>query len=269
MSDGSVGIEELISMAKRRNMTAIAVTDHDTVAGATRAVIIGKRQGVRVIHGVEFSAFSKEHGLKLHILCYDCRKPDRLEGLCRKIGESRRAASLEQLRMVMRYYPIPQELVTRCATGSTNLFRQHIMHALMEAGYASEMYGEVYQRLFNSKTGIAYRKMEWYPEPKEVIDLIHSAGGVAVIAHPYVYHNEQILGELVELGIDGIEVWHSRQTEEQSATLEQYAKEHNLLVTAGTDFHGSYQSNPQPIGTPMVTDEMVQAILSYKRVYEE
>ncbi len=268
MSDGSVGIEELISMAKRRNMCAIAVTDHDTVAGATRAVIIGRRQGIQVIHGVEFSAFSKQHGLKSHILCYDCRKPDRLEGMCRKIGESRRKATMEQLRLVMRYYPIPPELVTRCATGSTNVFRQHIMHALMEAGYASSMYGDVYQRLFNSKTGIAYRKMEWYPEPQEVIDLIHSAGGVAVLAHPFEYHNDRILEEMTAMGIDGVEVWHSRQTEEQSAMLEQYAKDHRLLITAGTDFHGSYSSHPQPIGTPHVTEEMVQAILNHKRMVE-
>lgn len=268
MSDGSIGIEELILMAKRRNMCAISVTDHDTTAGATRAVIIGKRQGIKVIHGVEFSAFDKKRGRKAHILCYDCRKPDRLEGMCRKIGESRKKASLEQLRLVMRYYPIPMELVTRCATGSTNLFRQHIMHALMEAGYADSMYGEVYHQLFDPKEGVAYRMMDYYPEPQEVIDLIHSAGGVAVLAHPPVYHSEELMEELSENGLDGIEVYHTKHTEEQSAAYRQFAQEHGLLITGGSDFHGAYSSHPRPIGMNDVTDEMVQAILHRKRAIE-
>ena len=269
MSDGSIGIEELIALAKRRNMCAISVTDHDTTAGATRAVIIGKRLGVQVIHGVEFSAFDKARQNRVHILCYDCRKPERLEGMCRKIGESRKKAMLEQLRMVMRYYPIPMELVTRCATGSTNLFRQHMMHALMEAGYADSMYGDVHHRLFNSKTGLAYRQMDYYPEPQEVIDLIHSAGGVAVLAHPPVYHSEAVMEELtVPGGIDGIEVYHPRHTEEQTAAYKQYAEEHRLLITGGSDFHGSYADTPRPIGMADVTDEMVQAILQHKRLTE-
>ena len=266
MSDGSIGIEELIAMAKRRNMCAISVTDHDTTAGATRAVIIGKRQGIKVIHGVEFSTFDKTRGQKAHILCYDCKKPDRLEGMCRKIGESRKKASLEQLRLVMRYYPIPMELVTRCATGSTNLFRQHIMHALIEAGYADSMYGYVYHRLFDTKEGVAYRSMDYYPEPQEIIDLIHSAGGVAVLAHPPVYHSEALMEELTESGLDGIEVYHSKHTDEQTAAYKQYAKEHNLLITGGSDFHGAYSSNLRPIGMNDVTAEMVQAILSRKRM---
>ena len=266
MSDGSIGIEELIALAKRRNMCAISVTDHDTTAGATRAVIIGKRLGVQVIHGVEFSAFDKTRGQKAHILCYDCKKPDRLEGMCRKIGESRKKAMLEQLRLVMRYYPIPMELVTRCATGSTNLFRQHMMHALMEAGYADSMYGNVYRQLFDPKEGVAYRLMDYYPEPQEIIDLIHSAGGVAVLAHPPVYHSEALMEELTESGLDGVEVYHSKHTEEQTAAYKQYAAEHNLLITGGSDFHGAYSSNPRPIGMNDVTDEMVQAILNRKRM---
>ena len=86
ISDGSVGIEEIIVMAKRKGLSAISITDHDSTAGATRAVIIGKRQQVKVIHGVEFSAYDKQRGKKMHLLCYDCETPDRLEGLCRRIG---------------------------------------------------------------------------------------------------------------------------------------------------------------------------------------
>ena len=84
-----MGIDELIAIAKRRGMSAISVTDHDTTAAATRAVIIGRRQGLNVIHGVEFSTMDTQRGKKAHLLCYLCDTPDRLEGLCRRTGESR------------------------------------------------------------------------------------------------------------------------------------------------------------------------------------
>ena len=88
ISDGSMGIDELIAIAKRRGLTAISVTDHDTTAAATRAVVIGRRQGVDVIHGVEFSTMDTKRGNKAHLLCYLCDTPDRLEGMCRRIGKA-------------------------------------------------------------------------------------------------------------------------------------------------------------------------------------
>ena len=80
------------------------------------------------------------------------------------------------VRKVMRYYPITPELIVKCATGSTNIYKQHIMHALMDAGYADSIYGELYQKLFSPETGSALVEPE-YPDVKEVLELIHSAGG--------------------------------------------------------------------------------------------
>lgn len=95
MSDGSMGIEEMIATAKRRGLTAIAITDHDAIAGATRAVMIGKRQGIEVLPGIEFSATDPRTKGKVHILGYLCDSPDRLEGLCRQIAAGRRTAAAE------------------------------------------------------------------------------------------------------------------------------------------------------------------------------
>ena len=150
-----MGIDELIAIAKRRGLTAISVTDHDTTAAATRAVIIGRRQGVNVVHGVEFSTMDSQRGKKAHLLCYLCDTPDRLEGMCRRTGESRKKAAMAMVRKVMRYYPITPELIVKCATGSTNIYKQHIMHALMDAGYADSIYGELYDKLFAPGTGAA------------------------------------------------------------------------------------------------------------------
>lgn len=77
-----MGIDELIAFAKRRGLSTISITDHDTTASATRAVVIGRRQQINVIHGVEFSTMDTPRGKKAHLLCYLCDTPDRLEGLC-------------------------------------------------------------------------------------------------------------------------------------------------------------------------------------------
>ena len=263
ISDGSMGIDELIAMAKRRNLSAISVTDHDTTAGATRAVIIGKRQGLKVIHGVEFSTMDTQRGTKAHLLCYLCDTPDRLEGMCRKISENRRKASMEMIRKVMRYYPITPEMIVKCATGSTNIFKQHIMHALMDAGYADSIFGDVYDKLFSSENGCARVDIE-YPDTREVVDLIHESGGVAVLAHPTQYHNEALLEELAGKGLDGVEVWHPRCSEYDTDKLHQYASQKGLVMTGGSDFHGMYTSDPHPLGSTSVHDDYMQALVSFK-----
>lgn len=263
ISDGSVGIEEIIVMAKRKGLSAISITDHDSTAGATRAVIIGKRQQVKVIHGVEFSAYDKQRGKKMHLLCYDCETPDRLEGLCRRIGESRRKAAMLMVRKVLRYYPIAPEMIVKCATGSTNIFKQHIMHALMDAGYADSIYGELYDKLFSPQGGSALVKPE-YPDFRQVLELIHSSGGIAVLAHPTLYGNEDALEELMSLGLDGIEVWHPIHTESDVERLSAFAAQNDLLMTGGSDFHGMYGYKPHPLGSTTTPDEHLQALMSYK-----
>ena len=264
ISDGSLGIDEIIATARRRGLTTIAITDHDAVAGATRAGVIGKRQGVDVIHGVEFSAWDAQRGKKVHILGYLCDTPDRLEGLCRQVNAARRAAATEMVKKVLRYYPIVPESVVRCASGSTNVYKQHIMHALIDAGYADSFYGDVYKKLFDTREGCAYVPIE-YPETRQVIDLIHSAGGLAVLAHPHTYHSEELMEELTaDASLDGIEVWHHSNDPQQTEQLAAFAAEHGLLATGGSDFHGMYSSTLRSLGSYGAPDDIVQTMLAYK-----
>src|SRR5574344_1593322 len=84
LSDGSLGIEDIIIQAKRTGVDFISITDHDTLSSSSRATVLGERYGVHVIPGVELSAWDKTRNSKVHILCYLPHKPDRLEGLCLK-----------------------------------------------------------------------------------------------------------------------------------------------------------------------------------------
>lgn len=265
ISDGSLGIEEIIAIARRRGLSAIAITDHDAVAGATRSVIVGERQGLRVIHGVELSAKDSSTGRKVHILAYLCDTPDRLEGICHRTNTNRKQAATEMMKKVLRYYPIVPNSVVRCASGSTNIFKQHIMHALIDAGYADSFYGETYYKLFSPEHGCAYVPVE-YPDVNEVIDLVHSAGGLAVLAHPYTYDSTDLMQSLVKKNLlDGVEVWHPRNNEEQTAALKDFAESHALLMTGGSDFHGMYTKKPRPLGCFSAPDETIQMMLDYKK----
>lgn len=265
LSDGSVGIEELISLAKRRGLHTIAITDHDTFAGAVRGVNIGKRAGVNVIPGAELSAVDSATGRKVHILCYNCASAARLEGLCRRTLESRKKAATEMLRKVMRYYPISPELVVRCATGSAAVYKQHIMHALMDAGFADSIFGEVFEHLFNRENGVAVAAVE-YPDVRDVIAQVHEAGGIAVLAHPYVYDSTDLMQQLVkEELLDGIEVHHPSHDEARRTALTDFAKEHHLLMTGGSDFHGMYGKGARSVGSTVIDDDAAAALMKFKR----
>ena len=146
LSDGSVGIEDLIVIAQKSGIETIAITDHDCLAGTVRGQVIGKRYGVNVIPGVELSSFDNNAGKKVHILCYLADTPDRLEGLCKRTSVARKRAGQIMMLKVAARFPISTEFIISHASGSTNLYKQHIMHALMDAGYTNQIFGDLIMR---------------------------------------------------------------------------------------------------------------------------
>ena len=262
LSDGSVGINEIVLLAARSKVSTISITDHDTFAGAIRAGIFGRRHGVRVIPGAEFSACDSSTGRKAHILCYLCGNPDRLEGLCRRMREERRRAAAAMLQRVMELYPITAEMVVRRSQGSSGIYKQHIMHALIDAGYADRIYGPVYDRLFHPGTGLAYVPVS-YPEVHDVIGQIHDAGGVVVLAHPGEYGSYDLLAQLArDHEIDGVEVWHPKNRQGDEALFAETALKYGLVMTGGTDFHGMYTTEPMPLGTCTTPDDQLRKLLA-------
>jgi len=264
LSDGSVGIEDLIVIAHKSGIDTIAITDHDCLAGTVRGQVIGKRYGVTIIPGVELSAFDNEAGKKVHILCYLAEKPDRLEGLCKRTSVARKRAGQIMMLKVASRFPVSTDFIINHASGSTNLYKQHIMHALMDAGYTNEIFGDLFHALFDSDSETNILAPTKYPDVKDVIEEVHGAGGIAILAHPAFYNNFDEIENYIEMGIDGIEVWHPSANDEQIELLSKICKKNKLLLTGGSDFHGIYGGKPVTLGTCTTPDEHLDKLLGYK-----
>ncbi len=264
LSDGSMGIDDLILLAKKRGLSTIAITDHDCQAGTVRGRIIGERHGVHVIPGVELSSTHAKSGKEVHIIGYLSDSPDRLEGLCRRNLLARKKAGLQMVLKVSQRYPCTPELVGKCASGSTNIYTQHIMHALMEYGITDSIFGELYEELFSpqSKNNVIVKPA--FPEPYEIINAIHDAGGIAVYSHPSDEESMFIVEELLEYGLDGIEVWAPPNGAEQTERLRKFAEDNSLLMTGGSDFHGMYGNGTICIGASLTPEEQLSRLTGYK-----
>ena len=264
LSDGSMGIDDIIVLAKKQEIDTLAITDHDCLAGTVRAKLIGERQGIKVIPGVEISSYDSEIKKEVHILCYLSDSPDRLEGLChRNLVARKRAAQFMMLKAAQRF-PITPELVLKCAQGSTNVYPVHIMAALVESGVTTELFGDLYRELFTEGGEKSILFVPKFSEPVEVIDAIHEAGGIAVLASAGEFEGTGLIERLVEAGLDGVEAWCPQNTDSQAERLAKLAKKNGLLAIGGSDFHGRNNKYCVSLGTYTVPDGNFNEFSNYK-----
>ncbi len=264
LSNGSLGIEDLILLAKKRGVTTIAITDHDCLAGTVRGKVIGERHGITVIPAVELSGTDKTTGQEIHMICYKPDFPDRLEGLCRRSSLIRRKSSHNMMLKTAQRYPITTEFVVKCASGSTNIFKVHIMQALIENGFADRIYGDLYKQLFSSDVEGNINNVPEYDDIFDILSAIHDAGGIAVLANPHRCKNQKLVDELVAAGLDGIEVYSPELNDEEKAYFIKYAKKNKILTTGGSNFKGLYNKTVLSVGDCDLPDECVQELNSYK-----
>ncbi len=262
LSDGSLGVEEIIRQAAATGITTLSITDHDTLSGFSRAKFLGEKYGVRIIQGVEMTAWDTERQTKVHILCYLPQKPDRLEMLCLKSREIRREVGMEMIEKVKAKFPITTESILRHCKSCESVYKVHIMRALIDYGYALEFYGELDAQLFAPQAGSCIVSRA-YPDVTHVVNLIHAAHGVAVMAHPMLYDNTALLEELAaEEKIDGVEVDHFSANDADRALLRDIAKRYDLIVTGGSDFHGLYNQQPSHLGSNTTSEEEFARLLA-------
>ena len=264
LSKGSLGIDDLIILAKQRGISTIAITDQDCQAGNIRGKVIGERHNIEVIPGIELSCSDPASGREVHMLCYLSDSPDRLEGLCRANLAMRKRSAQYMLHKFIQRFSVSPELVNECAKGSTCIYPQHMMRALMESGLADRIYSELYDELFNEESDANILHPAKFQSPVAVIDAIHKAGGIAVLAHPGGGVAMNLLEELINEGLDGVEVFHKANSREEQKHLLTLAKNHNMLVTGGSDFKGLYGRGCVTVGQEQVNDSQINSLLTYK-----
>ena len=263
ISDGSVGVDELIFIARRMGIKNLAITDHDTFAGAKRGSVIGSRYGVNIIIGAELSSFCKELNKEIHILCYMCEYPDRLEGICSHNSKARKDANLKIVDKLMETYPISQSLVLARARGSSGIFKNHIVQAVIDSGYTLPMYSVVYKKIFMNNSNLVQAK---FCDSPDVIFKIHQSGGVAILAHPNESDLIDVIPYLIGLEIDGFEVYHPNISSDFRDKLIQISNKYNLLITGGSDFHGMYSTGARPLNLFTTSDENINLMSERKNM---
>jgi phosphoribosyl 1,2-cyclic phosphate 1,2-diphosphodiesterase len=259
-SDGSLEPCRVVDLAAKLSLPCVAVTDHDTMDGVGSALARAADTGVRVIPGIEVSSYDFLHGKKVHILCLLPKKTDALLELCSQTLRDRTKASLEMAEKVGTRYPIDAETVKKYAGHSAAVYKQHIMLALMNAGYSLSVFGELYSTLFSPKDGWAFVKAP-LPDVRGVLRLVKETGGAAILAHPGVYGNFDIIGELCGMGLDGIEVWHPRQSQDDTLRAFEAAQRFGLIRTGGSDFHGMCASRLTELGARQTESSELEKLL--------
>jgi predicted metal-dependent phosphoesterase TrpH len=239
-SDGTFTPPELVGLAAQRGLEVVAITDHDTTDGIEEATGAGREFGVDVVPGVEFSA--EHQGTSVHVLCYWMDRED--EGLQAELVRLRSERFLRGEVMVEKLrslgYPVSFERVREIA-GNGNIVRPHVAQALVEAGVVADE-EEAFDRLIGDD-GPAYVPKHALA-PLEALELVRRAGGACVLAHPGMWSAEapvpeDLIESMAEAGMAGLEADHSDHTPEQREHYRDLAKRLGLVVTGGSDCHGT------------------------------
>jgi 3',5'-nucleoside bisphosphate phosphatase len=251
-SDGTYTPRELAAQARAHGLSTVALTDHDTVEGCAPMALACELEGLEFITGTELTAELEEK--ELHLIGYfiDPTHP-------RLLLETARFQTVRQERireMVARLnrlnIPLRPEMVFALAN-CRSPGRPHVGRALVQAGICATV-DEAFDRFLKK------HRPAWVPKFKmstrRAIELIHDAGGLAVMAHPGLNRHDDLIPTMVEEGLDGLECYHSKHS---ASTSEQYlrlARQHGLLVTGGSDCHGLNKGQPL-IGTVKLPYEYV------------
>ena len=258
VSDGTVPPEEVVDRAIAGGLDVLALADHDTIAGVERAIRHAEGRRLHIIPAVEMS--STFQGMDIHILGYFVdigseafprhtqhnleRRDARMSEMVERLGRQGIAIAREQLDQ-------------QRGSAEVAYSRPHLARALVKAGYARGI-PEVFARLIGNDSP-AYVPTQ-IATPEEVTEIVRSAGGIPVWAHPPARYLQELLPRLIEAGLGGLEVYRASRASVPVSKLEGAARAHDLVVTGGSDWHGP--EGGRAIGDFFVTGEEVSDFLA-------
>jgi predicted metal-dependent phosphoesterase TrpH len=254
--------KELIALARRERIDVLAITDHDTTAGLHEAALAASGSPV-LIPGVEIGAEDDDQAVDMLGYCLD---PDHahLQHQLQRFREGRQDRGRRILdRLQGLGLPLDWDRVLEIAEGGS-LGRPHIAQAMVEAGYAEDI-NDAFDRYLRTGGPAFVGRPKLTPE--DAIDLIHEAGGVAVLAHPgLIPYHLALIPRLIRAGLDGLEVQHGGNNYTVRENLRGLARQHKLLMTGGSDFH---RPRYDQLGTAHLSPETLPLLRTRARRYRK
>jgi predicted metal-dependent phosphoesterase TrpH len=238
-SDGTHTPAEIVKIAKQRGLSAISITDHDTLSGTDEAIVAGEEYGIEVVSGIELSVYHND--IEMHILGYlldhsDKKITKRIIKLqtARNERNKKIVEKLNCLGIAIRH----NEVKAVSKIGQTG--RPHIAKVLHKKGLV-RTFNDAFEKYLR-KGAPAYVPRFVY-SAEEAINMIKDAGGFAVLAHPVQVDNtfttlQKIIDELVALGLDGVELYYPTHSGKIRKRIRKITQKHDLLFTGGSDYHG-------------------------------
>ncbi len=254
-SDSTFSPEEVVSLARERALSAIAICDHDSVDGIAPCVKIGRKCGVEIIPAIELTV--DDGDAEAHLLGYfmDYKLPWLRKRL--KKVQYVRIARIHKIAEKLKAHGIdirPSDVFAMAGKGSVTRF--HVAKAILRSGIVKTT-----KEIFGKYLG--FGKPCYVPSvsfsPEESVALIIKAGGVPVMAHPYVMHNDAHIDKFIAFGLRGIEAYHPEHKSSVAKHYEKMARDNGLLVTGGSDCHGLGKHRAL-LGTVRVPYELVEKL---------
>jgi predicted metal-dependent phosphoesterase TrpH len=259
-SDGTFTPEELVLRAQNAGLACIALTDHDTVEGCARAAAACADVKMEFISGAELTA--EHEDTEVHILGYFLDTQNRV--LLDRIGKFQavRQNRIREMCAALKQLGIPLKAEAVFALANCKSpGRPHVARALVKEKLIGNL-DEAFEKYL--KKG----RPAWVPKTKmsalEGVELIHEAGGLAVMAHPGLNRTDDIIPGLVKAGLDGIECFHTKHSTVMAERYLEIAEKYDLLVTGGSDCHGFSKKQPL-IGTVKLPYEHIEKLFAAKK----
>ncbi|MFO0726926.1 MAG: PHP domain-containing protein [Myxococcota bacterium] len=249
-SDGTLTPTELVTAARARGVSVLAITDHDTVLGLEEGEAAAARLGLKLIPGVEISA-TEPSGASVHVLGYFFDRHDAgLGAILERLVDGRRARNIDiAARLTALGKPVSIEEVEAIADGTVG--RPHFARVMLTKGYVGS-----FEEAFDDWLGDG--KRAWVPRfvvsPRQAADALHAAGGIAILAHPLSYGRspdkvQKAIKAAKQADLDGIEVHTGNQTPGETTMIASFTRQAGMLVSGGSDVH----SAPYPDGPKLST----------------
>jgi len=265
-SDGATSPVKIVDEAKSAGLTTISLTDHESIAGMDLIHDLAAQQGLNVIPGIEFLTCFQ--GKEIHLLgyCFDQGNND-FRSFVKEIRQKRNRTSLQIVDNLERLgFKLDKEQFYRVADAGGTIGKNHIIMALFKAGYLKTKEQAIDTlRRYLSQNGLAYVVFTGNPFA-EAVELIREANGVPVLAHPGLIRDDKTVIDLLNAAPVGLEVYYYYFGTNRNHLIihyERMAAERGLVVTGGSDYHGSYTPDVK-LGSTMVPDEVLDSLLRGK-----